>query len=89
MNAPINGKYTITKVVQSSAYSPQLGAYATKQIHYRLADGTQGHIEVPHTEYNAETVAQAMDAVVTNHEHVMALNHSTTPSISTEPNPFS
>lgn len=66
--API---YRPIRVEDSSSYEPLKGTVRTKKIHYVLADGTQSWVDVPHEDFNAETVEQRLREEAERHFRVM------------------
>lgn len=66
--------WVITAVRDTTSYQPGSGWVAAKQVVYRLYDGTVHSIEIPRSEYNAETVQDKIHTEALKHQQVMNLS---------------
>lgn len=84
-----NPPFTVTKVTDSSGYDAQRGAHRTKQVHYKLADGTTSYVELPLDQATPEQVHQALTQAAEHHAAIMSLQPGVPPqSGMAEPGPF-
>jgi hypothetical protein len=89
VNDPNAPRYKPTHVIDSNSYDPVRGTHRTKQVHYRMADGTRSYVEIPVDQYGPEAVKEALDKAADVHEAVMQTNPNM-PAIplNAQPNPW-
>lgn len=82
-------RYQPVSVQDVTDYDPMKGTIRAKRVNYKLADGTQSYVVIPHSEYNAETVENALHEAANRHDEVMSIRGTPgmTP-ITPTPNPF-
>lgn len=44
-----------------------------KRVHYRVSDGTQAYVDIPDSNYNAQTVQDTIHKAVQKHFQIMSL----------------
>lgn len=89
MNDGTAPRYKPTHVVDSTSYDATRGTHRTKQVHYRMADGTKSYVELPIDQYNPDNVKAALDTAADVHEAVMSTTpNSTGMAVSSTANPW-
>jgi hypothetical protein len=73
MNEATDGATVPIRVEDGTSYNPTKGTHRVRNVHYRLPDGTQSYVTIPHDEYTAERLASELAAAAQTHAQVMAV----------------
>jgi hypothetical protein len=73
MNGQQDGAAVPIRIEDGTSYNPTKGTHRVRNVHYRLPDGTQSYVTIPHDEYTAERVQAELANAAQTHSEVMSV----------------
>ncbi len=73
MSGQQDGAAVPIRIEDGTSYNPTKGTHRVRNVHYRLPDGTQSYVTIPHDEYTAERVQSELAQAADTHAQVMAV----------------
>ena len=73
MNGQSDGAAVPIRIEDGTSYNPTKGTHRVRNVHYRLPDGTQSYVTIPHDEYTADRVQAELANAADTHAQVMSV----------------